>query len=354
MSRVTNWSLRIKLPIKGLVRKTVYHQFVGGRTLEETIQPIEKQYEYKVRTVLDYGVEAKDKEEEFDKTALEVQKIIEFANERDAVSTVAVKITGLARFALLEKISADQDLNIPEQEEWDRVIERIENIIISAANSDVSVWVDAEETWIQDAIDDLTMEFMEKYNREEPVVYNTIQLYRTGRLEYMEKCLEQARSKNFILALKLVRGAYMDKERARAEEKGYPSPIQPDKTSTNYDFERALEFCYENLDKISFVAATHNIQSTMKLMTHIDDGKIPNDHPHIQFAQLYGMSDNISYNLAAGGFRSSKLMPFGPVKDVIPYLIRRAEENTAITGEVTREVVLLRKEIYRRRRSRRS
>jgi proline dehydrogenase len=275
---------------------------------------------------------------------------------------MSIKVTGFARFALLEKLDAaatdrsgyqgtvhTEVLNEEEKAEWERVVKRMERIIGAAADHKVGVLVDAEETWIQDPVDALTMQMMEKYNRNRVVVFNTIQLYRHDRLQFLKDSFAQAQSKQFILGAKLVRGAYMEKERKRAEEKGYPSPIQPDKASSDRDYNTAVEYCLDHIEQISLIVASHNEYSNLRATQLLDEKKIPHNHKHVHFSQLYGMSDNITFNLAKAGFAVSKYLPFGPIGDVIPYLMRRAQENSSVSGQTGRELGLIRKEVERRK-----
>lgn len=348
-TRLTPWAFKIGLPIRGIVRSTIFSQFCGGETLEECAATIEKLTKYHVETILDYGVEAKETEAEFEKTVNEISKAILFAARNHHVSFISIKVTGIAPFGLLEKLAAGQTLNAEEQVEWQKVKERMYRICKIAFDSSVGIMVDAEETWIQNPIDELAMEMMEQFNKEKPIVYNTAQLYRTDRLSFVKKSFEEASRGNFILAMKLVRGAYMEKERKRAEQNNYPSPIHPDKNSTDRDYNEAVEFCIENMDGISCCIGSHNEYSNM-LGTELAMKKgIPPAHPQLHFSQLYGMSDNITFNLAHAGYNVTKYVPFGPVKDVVPYLMRRAQENTSVEGMSSRELMLIKKELKRRK-----
>jgi proline dehydrogenase len=288
---------------------------------------------------------------------------VRYAAGQPNIPFISIKVTGFARFGLLEKLDAAANdrsafagdvhtevLNESEKAEWGRVVDRMERIIAAASAGNVGVLVDAEETWIQDPVDAITMQMMEKYNKQRAVVYNTIQLYRTDRLQFLKNTFEQSNKKDFLLAVKLVRGAYMEKERKRADEMNYPSPIQPSKASTDRDYNTALKFSINNLDKIALIVATHNEYSNIYATRLMNDKNIPHHHKHIHFSQLYGMSDNITFNLAREGYSVSKYLPFGPIKDVIPYLMRRAQENSSVAGQTGRELSLIKKEIERRKK----
>lgn len=340
---VTPWAIKAGLPIKGLIRNTIFKQFVGGETLDETTHAAKKLEQFNVQVILDYGVEAIEGEVNFDHTCEEFIKVIQYAATQSNMPFISIKVTGFARFGLLEQPIDEND------EEWQRVIKRMDQIMAAAAATKVSVLVDAEETWIQEPVDVLTMQMMEKYNRERPVVYNTIQLYRHDRLAFLKESFQQAEQQGFILGVKLVRGAYMEKERKRATDMGYPSPIQPDKAASDRDYNKAVEFCIEHIDKIYTIIASHNEYSNLYVTQLLQQKGLPLNHPHIHFSQLYGMSDNITFNLAKAGCSVSKYLPFGPIKDVIPYLMRRAQENSSVSGQTGRELGLIKKELQRRK-----
>lgn len=340
-----NWGL----PVKGVIKNTVFEQFCGGQTLEKTESTIETLQEYGVETVLDYGAEAKNKEEEFDKTLSEFMKTVRFAGQHKSVPIISTKITGMARHDILMKVSGGEELSPEEQASWAGTKLRLNQLCRMAQENHVALFVDAEESWTQQAVDDLAETMMESYNKEYVVVYNTYQMYRHDRLDYLKASFARAKEKGYILGAKLVRGAYMEKERKRAEEMGYPSPIQPNKESTDRDYDIAVAFCVEHHDLIASCVASHNQRSTEYQMQLMKERSIPKDHPHLSFCQLYGMSDNITFNLAKAGYRVSKYVPFGPIKDVIPYLIRRAQENSAVGSEAGRELTLVNEELKRRK-----
>lgn len=364
-TRITPWMIRSGMPVKGLIRDTIFSQFVGGETLEETAAVAKKLGAYHVQVILDYGVEGGDEGEEgFDHAQQEFIRVIEYAATQPNIPLMSVKVTGIARFGLLEKLDAAMDnftgslmkrytqalaaLTVEEHEEWNRVSQRMQVICRTAADKKVGVLVDAEETWIQDPVDVLTILMMEEFNKGRTIVYNTMQLYRHDRLVFLKDSYEAAVQRDFILGAKLVRGAYMEKERKRAQEMGYGSPIQPDKEATDQDYNAGVAFCIEHLERISLIVASHNEYSNLYAVELLHRRGLPLDHPHIHFSQLYGMSDNITFNLAKAGCAVSKYLPFGPIRDVIPYLMRRAQENSSVSGQTGRELGLIRKELKRR------
>jgi proline dehydrogenase len=358
------WSIRAGLPVKGLIRKTIFSQFVGGETLEQTARVAKMLAEYNVKVILDYGVEGKEGEDNFDHACEEFIRVINYAGTQPNIPYMSVKVTGFARFGLLEKLdalmhtgkgtlmtryrAATDALPAEEKEEWSRVRDRVLRVCRAGAEKNVGVLIDAEETWIQDPVDALTILMMDEFNKQKPLVYNTLQHYRHDRLQFLKDCHEAAVERNFILGAKLVRGAYMEKERKRAEEKGYPSPIQPDKAATDRDYNAAVEFCIDHIDRVALMVASHNEYSNLLAVQLLERRGLPLNHPHVHWSQLYGMSDNITFNLAHAGCSVSKYLPFGPIRDVIPYLMRRAQENTSVKGQTGRELGLIKKELERR------
>lgn len=353
--RLTPLILKMRFPVKTLIRNTIFKQFVGGETLEETKTVGDVLGKFGVQVILDYGVEGKEGEESFDQATDEFIKVIEYAATQPNIPFISIKVTGLARFGLLEtlheapRIRSGIHDNEIEEEEWERVKDRMYQICSKAAEKNIGVLVDAEESWIQDPVDRLTMEMMEEFNKEKAIVYNTIQLYRHDRLDFLKLSLRIAKQQNFFLGIKLVRGAYMEKERSRASQKGVQSPIQANKENTDKDYNAAVEFCIENIDRIACIVASHNEQSNLLAAELMEKKGLPFNHPHIHFSQLYGMSDHITFNLAKAGLSVSKYLPFGPIKDVIPYLMRRAQENSSVSGQTGRELGLINKEIKRRK-----
>jgi proline dehydrogenase len=366
--KVTPVAIKWHLPFtKTVIRKTIFQQFVGGETLEETAKVADKLEEYNVQVILDYGVEGKEGEENFDLARDEFIKVIDYAATQANIPFISIKVTGFARFSLLEKIDAVmnaasgtlmkrylntiENLSATEREEWHRVRLRMLHVCAEADKKNIGVLIDAEETWIQDPVDALTLLMIDTFNKTKAVVFNTLQLYRHDRLQFLKDSYTAAEERNFILGAKLVRGAYMDKERGRAAAMNYPSPIQPNKEACDKDYNEAVAFCIDHLDKISVIVASHNEYSNLYTTQLLDKKGLPHHHPRVHFSQLYGMSDNITFNLAMSGCSVSKYLPFGPIKDVIPYLMRRAQENSSVAGQTGRELNLITKEIKRRSNS---
>jgi proline dehydrogenase len=345
---LTNFALKIGLPIKGIIRATIFKHFCGGETIAECDATIKNLYEGRVGTILDYSVEGEDEEQIFDATRDEIIKTIKRAKGDKAIPLTVFKVTGVARFGLLEKLDAAADLTDAEQQEWKKVQSRVHDICKTAFDLDIPVMIDAEESWIQKTIDDLAINMMRAFNKIKPIVYNTYQLYRHDKLDSLKQDCTLAIPEGFYLGAKLVRGAYMEKERQRATDMGYTSPIQATKQATDDDYNKALEFCIINIKHITFVAGTHNEESCKLLTDLLDKYDVAHDHPHVYFSQLLGMSDNLSFNLANADYNVAKYVPYGPVEAVLPYLFRRAQENTAIAGQMSRELALIVKEINRR------
>ena len=348
---ILNFLNFIHFPVAPIIKSTIYKQFCGGESINECDATINQLGENNVKTILDYSAEGKESEADFDANVIETISTIKKAKTTKLIPFSVFKTTGFARFALLEKINAKEQLTPAEIEEFERVKGRIDKMCGNAFEAGIPIFIDAEETWIQDPIDDLVLDMMRKYNKEKAVVFNTIQLYRWDRLDYFKNLKAIADKEGFFIGMKLVRGAYIEKERERAIEKGYKDPMQPDKASTDRDFNAALKYCVENIDKISFCCGTHNEESTQYLIDLMKEHQIALDDQRVYFAQLLGMSDHISMNLAKSGYNVTKYVPYGPVKDVIPYLIRRAEENTSIAGQTGRELSLILKEKERREKS---
>jgi proline dehydrogenase len=338
----------LHLPIKPLIKHTVYKQFVGGEDINDCELAIDNLYKFGIGTILDYSVEGKEAEEDFDYTCKETIDTINKAKNNPKIPFCVFKVTGVARFALLEKLNNNITLNVDEQVEFEKVVNRIDSICKTAYENNVRLFIDAEETWIQIAIDNLATQMMQKYNKEKAIVFNTLQLYRHDRLAFLKESHQQAISNNYYLGVKLVRGAYMEKERARAKELNYIDPIQPTKEKSDIDYNEALAYCIDHIDRISICAGTHNENSSLYLAQLMSDNQIKSNDNRIYFSQLYGMSDNLSYNLANAGYNVAKYLPYGPVKAVMPYLFRRAAENTSVAGQTGRELNLILKERARR------
>jgi proline dehydrogenase len=346
---ITNFAIKIGLPIKGLIKATIFSHFCGGETIRECETTIKSLESGGVGTILDYSIEGEDDEKVFDDTREEIIRTIKRAAKDKAIPITVFKVTGVGRFGLLEKLDARKQLTNAEQLEWQKVQARVLAICQKAYSVNIPVMIDAEETWIQDTIDLLAINMMRKFNKERPIVYNTYQLYRHDKLESLMSDNEVAVKEGFILGAKLVRGAYMEKERKRAEEMGYPSPIQLTKEATDRDFDLSLDYCTDYIKSIAFVAGTHNEESCRLLTEQLDQKSIDHKNPHVYFAQLLGMSDNLSFNLADADYNVAKYVPYGPIKAVLPYLFRRAQENTAIAGQMSRELGLIVKEKERRK-----
>ena len=345
----TNFALKANLPVEGLIRSTVFDHFCGGVNEEDCLKVIENLYGKKVCSVLDYSVEGKETEEQFDHAMEKVLKIVRFCKEKESMPIVVFKPTGFGRFALYEKLSAGQELSNKESEEWNRVVNRFDTVCKIASENDVEVLIDGEESWMQDAADELVEEMMRRYNKVKPIVFNTFQCYRWDRLDYLKVLHKRAKEEGFFIGAKIVRGAYMEKERERANELGYESPICIDKAASDKSFNDSLVYILDNIKDISIFIGSHNEKSCYLAMDLIaNKGLEKNDH-RIWFGQLYGMSDHISFNLAQEGYNVAKYVPFGPVKDVMPYLIRRAEENTSVAGQTNRELELIKRERNRRK-----
>lgn len=365
-TNITPWAVKWHLPfVKPIIRNTIFAQFVGGETLEQTAKVADKLSAFHVQVILDYGVEGKEGEENFDHATDEFIKVIDYAATQANIPLMSIKVTGFARFALLEKMDetmknedgtlmkryakAIENLSEDEKLEWQRVEKRMRKICAVSSQKNIGVLVDAEETWIQDPVDAITILMMDELNKGKCTVYNTVQLYRHDRLKFLYDMHEAAAQRNFILGAKLVRGAYMEKERKRAIEKNYPSPIQASKEDTDNDYNKAVSFCIENINQIALIVASHNEYSNILTTRLLQQKSLPLNHAYVHFSQLYGMSDNITFNLAKAGCSVSKYLPFGPIGDVVPYLMRRAQENSSVSGQTGRELGLIEKEMERRK-----
>lgn len=347
---VTNFAIKAHLPVEGLIRATVFDHFCGGINENDCLSVVEKMSTKGVSSVLDYSVEGKEEEEQFDAALRMTLKTIEFAAEKQAIPFAVFKPTGFGRFELYEKLGEGKILDDEEQKEWNRVVNRFDTVCKDAHKKNVALLIDGEESWMQDAADDLVTEMMRKYNKEKAIVFNTLQMYRHDRLDYLKKIHDLAKAEGFFIGMKIVRGAYMEKENKRAEEKGYPTPICASKEATDINYDAAVEYMLQHLDIMSLFVGTHNEKSSYKVMNSIAELNLNRNDNRIWFGQLYGMSDNISYNLAAYNYNVAKYLPFGPVRDVMPYLIRRAEENTSVAGQTNRELELIKAERERRKK----
>lgn len=366
-TKITPWAIKSGLPIKGIIKNTLFRQFVGGESLEETVGVADMLEKFNVQVILDYGVEGGEGDEnKYEAEANYFIKVIQFAATRKNIPFISIKITGLISTSLLEKLdttlsanstnslgnqfkSKFEQLSPEEQGQWEQLIDRTSRLCKAASDAGIGIMIDAEESWIQDAIDIVATQMMAQFNLGKVVVYNTIQLYRSDRLSYLSDALEEAEKSGYIAGLKLVRGAYMEKERARAEKLGYPSPIQPNKTSTDRDYDTAVRICMSKIERVSIIIASHNEKSNLLAANESRSKELSPSHSHLHFSQLYGMSDNLTFNLADAGYNVSKYLPFGPVHEVIPYLMRRAEENSSVSGQTGRELELIKREFVRRK-----
>ncbi len=346
----TNTALNLNLPIKGIIKKTIFSQFCGGETISDCTKAITTLSNYGIGTILDYSIEGKTSDEDFNATVEEIIATIKAAANNPKIPFAVFKVTGISSFSILEKANDIHSVLSPEEEQkLSAIVQRIDKICAAAYSHSVPVFIDAEETWIQDTIDRITFDMMLKYNKEQAIVFNTLQMYRHDRLAFLKNEITKAKTHNIHYGVKLVRGAYMEKERDRALKMGYPSPIQPDKKACDFDFNSALELIIENLDAMALCAGSHNEESAQLLASLMNNKGIASGDKRVYFAQLLGMSDHISYNVAHAGYNVAKYVPYGPVKEVMPYLLRRADENTSVAGQTGRELSLIMKERNRRK-----
>ncbi len=346
---VTNFALKASLPVEGLIRATVFDHFCAGVNEHDSLKVVDNLFTKGVSSVLDYSVEGKEEEEQFDAVLEKTLKLIDFAKEKKSIPFAVFKPSGFGRIDLYEDVGLGKKLTSDETEEWNRIIARFEKVCKASYDSDVALLIDAEESWMQDAVDNLVEAMMAKYNKSKAIVFSTLQMYRWDRMDYLKKLHEKAKQEGFFIGMKLVRGAYMEKENDRAVEKGYPTPICASKEATDENYDAAVKYMVDNIDIMSIFEGTHNEASTYFLMNLMEEKGITSTDERIWFGQLYGMSDNISYNLAESGYNVAKYLPFGPVKDVMPYLIRRAEENTSVAGQTSRELTMIKAERNRRK-----
>lgn len=353
MVNVGKWGTKIAfslhLPVEGMIRKTLYRHFVGGDSIASCENTIASLWQHKIGTILDYSVEGKENDASFDASLSEILRTFDKAKGDERIPFCVFKMTGFARQKLLEKISSQTTLTDEEQAEWERVRNRVLQICQRAYDYQQPVFIDAEETWLQPAIDGLAEDMLFRFNHKDIIVYTTLQLYRTDRLGYLRDLHRRAKEKKVKIGVKLVRGAYMEKERERAMRFNYPDPIHPNKQATDHDYNECLRYCIENINEVAVCVGTHNEESSYTLVSLLQKHGLPNNHPHVYFSQLLGMGDHISYNLSHLGYRVVKYVPYGPVREVTPYLMRRAEENTAMRGQTGRELTLITTELQRRK-----
>ena len=346
----TEIALKFNLPIDGIIKKTIFKQFCGGINIQDCTFKINELSEYKIGTILDYSVEGKTEDIDFEKTTQEIIETILKAKGNPAIPFAVFKITGIATFSILEKANdIKNELSEIEKKAYLEIIHRVERICEEAYKNNVPVFIDAEESWIQDSIDRITLSMIMKFNKEKAIVFNTLQMYRHDRIDFLKKLIVDAHSGNYYYGIKLVRGAYMEKERDRAIKLGYASPIHLNKEATDKDFDAAATYCISNKDTISLLLATHNEASNIAIATAMTNLSFEKNDQHVHFSQLFGMGDHITFNMAVQGYNVSKYLPFGPINEVIPYLMRRAEENTSVNGQTNKELVLLKTELARRK-----
>ena len=348
LTKSTLFLLKFKIPIKWALKGTIYNHFCGGTNYDECNKTISEMKSLGVNSILDYSVEALEKEEDFQRAYNKKIEIIDLTKNNDSIPFAVFKPTSLGRYELFKKVSSKIKLNAIEKEEWGRVKNRFDNICGYAKNSNVKILIDAEEYEVQFAIDSLALEMMRKFNIVNVIVYNTIQLYRWDRIPFIKSLIEKHKNSKFKFGFKLVRGAYMEKERDLALKEGYKSPICQTKTETDQNFDNCIDLMFDNLDMIDFFVASHNENSNLKVIDKMNKFSLSNDNEKVWFGQLYGMGDNISYNLAKKGYNVAKILPFGPVENLMPYLIRRAQENSSIEGQSNRELDLINSELIRR------
>jgi proline dehydrogenase len=350
-SKLLNLALNIHFPVKWIIKPTVFTHFCGGETIAECDSTIIKLGKSGIGTILDYSAEGIENETDFDNVTEELLEVIKKSINNQDIPFAVFKVTGIARFEILEKLNSNESLSNTEQLEYERVLTRIDKICYAAFQNNIPVFIDAEETWIQNTIDGIAENMIRKYNTKKAIVYNTLQLYRHDRISYLENMISEARKHNYHIGIKIVRGAYMEKERERAQKLNYPSPIQKDKESTDKDYDKALKISFDNMDVVSVCAGSHNEKSNMYLTELIKNNNLNLKDKRFYFAQLLGMSDHISYNLSNEGFNVAKYVPYGPVNSVMPYLLRRAQENTSVAGQTGRELMLITNELKRRKQT---
>ena len=347
-TNLTLLMLKMKLPVKWILKRTIYKHFCGGVDLIECQKIISGMHSMNVHSILDYSVEGQKNELSFENSCKKKIDIINSVSKSDAIPFAVFKPSSIGRYDLFKLISSEKNLSIADKEEWLRVVSRFHKICNHAMKMKIKILIDAEEFEVQKAIDDLAVQMMSKYNVNNVIVYNTVQMYRWDRLGYLKDLINKNSKSKFKLGFKLVRGAYMEKERLLAKKGNYKSPICSTKSDTDINFDLAVEFMFDNIKKIDFFVATHNENSNYKVMELMNKNSLQNSTEKIWFGQLYGMSDNITFNLAKLGYNVAKILPFGPVENLVPYLIRRAQENSSFEGQSSRELNLLRKELKRR------
>ena len=342
-------AVKFHLPITNLIKTTIFKQFCGGESQEESEKVINTLGRSNIKSILDYSVEGENHESHFENTTQEILRVIALGKSNKNIPVACIKITGIGSFEVLELANSEKPLSEKSKIEFEAIKSRLNRLCSAAQENDVAIYIDAEESWIQNTIDCLVLDMMIKFNKKKAYVFNTLQMYRWDRLDFFKELLSKTTHNNVLLGVKIVRGAYIEKENNRAKDNNYKSPIQQNKKATDQDYDSALAFAIDNIEDIELCAGTHNEESSELLTQLMEEGKIPKNHPHIYFSQLYGMSDHISFNLANLGYNVSKYVPYGPVKSTLPYLIRRAEENTSMTGQIGKELQLIQAEKRRRK-----
>lgn len=349
--QLIRFAVLLKIPIAWAIKPTIFRQFVGGETLSECKRVVDNLNQHGVKSILDYSVEGKGNEDDRESAFTEIKNSIIHASQDPAIAFAVFKPSGIADTHILEKASNGIPLNEKEVEGFERFVQRVENLCQTAHDTNTPILIDAEDSWYQAALDDVIERMMSEFNREKVIVFNTLQMYRTDRLKFLLTTHHKAIESGYFIGVKLVRGAYMEKERKRAEDLGYISPIHLSKGDTDRDFNEAVKYCIQNIETISMFCGTHNEESVSFAMMLMEQYGIDHGDPRVFFSQLLGMSDNISFNLAASDYNASKYIPYGPVKEVLPYLIRRAQENTSVKGQTGRELSLIKTELKRRANS---
>ena len=342
-------SVKLKLPVDRIIRLTVFDQFCAGIDEKDSLKIVNLLSTKNVKSYLHYSVEGAISEKDYDNCLNTTLKTLNISNNNSSLPFSVFKPTGYGSSILFRKKSENITLNSDELKSWNRIVNRFRTTFNKAKDIGISVFVDAEESWIQPAIDELVEEMMIEFNKEKPVVFNTVQMYRKGRYEYLKSLNNKSLKYNFKIGIKLVRGAYMEMERIRARKKNYPSPICDSKIETDKQYDNGIEFMFNNIDRFCMFLGSHNEVSAKKAIDLAIKNSIPSSDPNLSFGQLYGMSDNITFSLAKSGYRAVKYLPYGPIKEVVPYLIRRANENSSVSGQSNRELDLISAELKRRK-----
>jgi len=347
---LTYFALKMHLPIAWAIKPTLYKHFVGGETLDECEKTVKLLSKFKLKSILDYSVEGGKDHDTMQRTLEETLRSVIHASKHPDIPFSVFKPTAFASQQVLTLASEKGAIDEESAKAIRFFEDSVEILSKTAFENDIPIMIDAEDSWYQPFVDEVVTRMMEKYNKEKAIVYNTLQMYRTDRFDFLKQSLQKAEEGNYFLGIKFVRGAYMEKERLRAAEKGYPSPIQPDKEATDQNYDAGIAFTLDHLDRISVFNGSHNEKSNRLLTELMEKQGLARNESRIWFSQLYGMSDHISFNLADEGYNVTKYIPYGPVRNILPYLIRRAEENTSIAGQTGRELSLLEQERLRRKK----